>query len=186
MEFPTFNLKRSIPRCAFKKWQQPQATKCPYNIFLFINTTLAWDNIDRLEETLSGEGTSHRVNGIAVQANHFIPHLPSASTPTIMKSNRKSIESVGDATPSIYNAGERCGPHCRDYVEIRQIMENSWKKKILWILERFLASEKQAVPGWTGFNISVRNEQEVAKDSGLYFKYKCPSDEHVYCVPSPD
>ena len=30
-------------------------------------TNLAWDNIDRLEETLSGQGTSHRVNGIAVQ-----------------------------------------------------------------------------------------------------------------------
>ena len=28
--------------------------------------TLAWDNIDRLEETLTGGGTTHRVNGIAV------------------------------------------------------------------------------------------------------------------------
>ena len=27
---------------------------------------LAWDNIDRLEETLTGKGTTHRVNGIAV------------------------------------------------------------------------------------------------------------------------
>ena len=31
-----------------------------------IFTTLVWDNIDRLEETLSGGGTSHRVNGIAI------------------------------------------------------------------------------------------------------------------------
>ena len=30
-------------------------------------TSLAWDNIDRLEETLTGEGTTHRVNGIIVQ-----------------------------------------------------------------------------------------------------------------------
>lgn len=28
---------------------------------------VAWDNIDHLEETLSGEGTLHKVNGIAVQ-----------------------------------------------------------------------------------------------------------------------
>ena len=46
----------------------------PDNILPYINTTLAWDNINRLEETLSGEGTSHRVNGIAVQANQFGPH----------------------------------------------------------------------------------------------------------------
>ena len=29
------------------------------NILPHVSTTLAWDNIDRLEETLSGEGTSH-------------------------------------------------------------------------------------------------------------------------------
>ena len=27
---------------------------------------LAWDSIDRLEETLTGEGTTHHVNGIAI------------------------------------------------------------------------------------------------------------------------
>ena len=27
---------------------------------------LAWDNIDRSEETLAGEGTTYRVNGIAL------------------------------------------------------------------------------------------------------------------------
>ena len=48
----------------------------PDNIQAHINTKLAWDNIDRLEETLSGAGTSHRVNGIGVQARHFGPTLP--------------------------------------------------------------------------------------------------------------
>ena len=48
----------------------------PENIQPYINTTLGWDNIDRLEETLSGGGTSHRVNGIVVQARHFGPNLP--------------------------------------------------------------------------------------------------------------
>lgn len=43
----------------------------PYNI----PTSLAWDNIERLEETLSGEGTSHHVNGIAEQARHFGPYF---------------------------------------------------------------------------------------------------------------
>ena len=33
----------------------------PGNIKPYISTTLAWDNVDRLEETQSGEGTSHRI-----------------------------------------------------------------------------------------------------------------------------
>ena len=32
-----------------------------------VHTTLAFDNIDCVEETLSGSGTSHRVNGIIIQ-----------------------------------------------------------------------------------------------------------------------
>ena len=31
----------------------------PENIQAYVNTMLAWDNIDKLEETLSGAGTSH-------------------------------------------------------------------------------------------------------------------------------
>ena len=42
----------------------------PYNI----PTSLASDNIERVEETLLGEGTSHCVNRITVQAQHFGPY----------------------------------------------------------------------------------------------------------------
>ena len=44
------------------------AVPFPDNIKPHISTWLAWDNIDRLEETLSGGGMLHRVNGIAIQA----------------------------------------------------------------------------------------------------------------------
>ena len=39
----------------------------PRNIYQGVFITLAWDTIHRSEETTSGEGTSHRVNGMAVQ-----------------------------------------------------------------------------------------------------------------------
>lgn len=39
----------------------------PQNVHPCVPTVLAFDNIDRLEESLSGCGTSHRVNGIIVQ-----------------------------------------------------------------------------------------------------------------------
>ncbi len=56
--------------------QNDETVALPEQIQPFIPTTLAWDNIDRLEETLSGGGTSHRVNGIAVQPMMYGPHLP--------------------------------------------------------------------------------------------------------------
>ena len=87
-----------------------------------------------------------------------------------MKSKRRSIETVDDEPLPVYNVGERCGPHSRGYVEVKlnQIMERAWKKNLLWILVRLHASEKQSVPSWTGFNISVRNDHEVVKDNVGY------------------
>jgi len=53
--------------CLQKLAMKPQdGIALPQSIFPHIDTTLAFDNIDRLEATLSGGGTSHRVNGIAV------------------------------------------------------------------------------------------------------------------------
>jgi hypothetical protein len=62
--------------CLQKITMTPENTvPLPDNIKPYNNTSLAWDNIDRTEETLSGGGTSHRVNGIAIQASYFGPHL---------------------------------------------------------------------------------------------------------------
>ena len=55
--------------CLQKMAMNPEnAVPLPDNIKPYISTSLAWDNINRLEETHSGGGTSHRVNGIATQA----------------------------------------------------------------------------------------------------------------------
>jgi hypothetical protein len=53
-------------------------------------TTLAWDNIDRLEDTLSGEGTSHRVNEISVQSM-VAGSVPEKVLPEVTKSKKRSI-----------------------------------------------------------------------------------------------
>ena len=47
------------------------AVPFPDNIKPHISTWLAWDDIDRLEKTLSGGGMLHRVNGIAIQARQM-------------------------------------------------------------------------------------------------------------------
>ena len=43
------------------------AVPFPDNVKPHISTLLARDNMDRLKETLSGGGKSHRVSGIAIQ-----------------------------------------------------------------------------------------------------------------------
>jgi len=63
--------------CLQKMAMNPEnAVPLPDNIKPYRSTSLAWDNIDRLEETLLGRGTSHRVNGIAIQGRQFGPNLP--------------------------------------------------------------------------------------------------------------
>ncbi|KAK3751112.1 hypothetical protein QZH41_016239, partial [Actinostola sp. cb2023] len=95
--------------CLQKMAMTPEnAVPLPGNIKPYNNTSLAWDNIDRMEETLSGGGTSHRVNGIAIQASYFGPHLPPPNAvPAITKSKQRSVDVVSDHELPIYNAGER-------------------------------------------------------------------------------
>jgi hypothetical protein len=74
----------------------------PSGIHPCVPTVLAFDNIDRQEETLSGAGTSHRVNGIIVQpislscapAKGFptgkVPHPANLSMPLIAATTRAS------------------------------------------------------------------------------------------------
>ena len=74
------------------------AVPLPDNIKPYISTSLAFDNIDRLEETLNGGGTSHRIKGIAIRAQHFGPDLPPVQvTPVITKSKQRSLEVVSNA-----------------------------------------------------------------------------------------
>ena len=63
--------------------QGTDGTILPEGIKSNVMTTLAWDNIDRLEETLSGGNTSHRVNGIVVQPKVFGPEAMSNLVVTI-------------------------------------------------------------------------------------------------------
>lgn len=52
---------------------------------------LAWENIDRLEETITGKGASHRVNGIAVQNKVYGPHLTKANLLSIEKHRHMTV-----------------------------------------------------------------------------------------------
>ena len=78
--------------CLQKQAASEDGIPLPQNIKPGQFKTLAWDNIDGLEETISGEGTTHRVNGIAVQAQSIADrpaeyrHLP-----CIPKTKKRSV-----------------------------------------------------------------------------------------------
>ena len=80
----------------------------PGDIYPFIFTNLAWDNIDRLEEAVSREGSSHRVNGVAVQTKIVGP-MPEQVKHAVIKSKMRSIGPV-TLEPPTYNVGQRVGP----------------------------------------------------------------------------
>ena len=108
----------------------------PENIQPHVNTTLPWDNIDRVEETLSGMGTSHPVKGIAVQARQFGPSLPPTPGIELARTRKRSIDpSVSSAVPP-HNTGNRCGPQARAFVEVTAegILAEARKKNLVCIL----------------------------------------------------
>lgn len=140
----------------------------PGNIHTGIFTTVAWDNIDRLEETVSGEGTSHRVNGIAVQAKLAGPS-PARPKPVVEKNKQRSID-VEPLTLPIYNVGQRVGPLPIQTLEvdISSATQRAIEKNLIWVLARISETIAQTTSSWTGFNILTRNDATVVQDSVGY------------------
>lgn len=104
----------------------------PSNIVPGTNTVLAFDNIDRLEGTLSGGGTSHRVNGIAVQPITYGPHKE-VVVPKSCKTKKRSFAAPDDPLP-VYNIGKRVGPAPRKVKEVdgEEILKECRKKNLLF------------------------------------------------------
>ena len=142
-----------------------QKVALPACIKPHVFTNLAWDNIDRLEETLTGKGTSHRVNGIAVQPKVYGPDLHRAELPHIERKKQRSV-SVEHQELDMYVAGGRVGPqplitrenHVQESQRAAQV---AWKKNLIWFVVR---QTNQSVPSWTGFNIRIRDEEAIAED----------------------
>lgn len=140
----------------------------PADMYPGVFTTLAWDNIDRLEETLSGEGTSHRVNGIAVQPKVAGP-MPQNVLPPVSKSKKRSISPAPTMLPT-YNVGKRAGPPKTETVDVDTVREvqEAKMKNLVWFLTRLSDPANQTVSSWTGFNITIRSDITVNQDNVSY------------------
>ena len=155
--------------CLKKLAETGNSLGIPNSFLPCIPTHLAYDNIDRLEETLDGSGTSHRVNGIILQ-----PKVPTVSSMKkwvkIVRTKKLSIEGTANALPSC-GPVRKLGPFVNhepdaNHLSAAEIENDSIHKNRVWTLARKLCVEdttKQNVPSWTGFNIVTR-QQEVTKD----------------------
>ena len=125
-------------------------------------TSLVFNNIDRLEETLSGASTSHRVNGITIQRG-FIGPMPKVDKVQLPKTKRRSIPTPADEFFT-YNPGRRPeAPPINNILQEFNTQEDADhssanQKNFLWILARLKSATNQIIPSWTGFNIILRGE----------------------------
>ncbi len=90
--------------CIQKLELSKDAIPLPANIYPAVFTTLTWHDIDRFEETLSGEGTSHRVNGIAVPSKVAGP-MPEIVLPEVIKTKKRCVSPAPIMLPT-YNVGQ--------------------------------------------------------------------------------
>ena len=141
----------------------------PEEIQQYQQASMVYDNIDRLEETLSGAGTTHRVNGIVIQKAFIGPKLPQ-NLIDIPKTKQRGIY-VEPLQLPVYNAGIRPEPSVLPNMNVNldlTTQEISSKKNLIWFLCRYFNKEKQNISSWTGFNIKTRRENLVLRNTVGY------------------
>lgn len=122
---------------------------------------LSIDNCDRLEETPSGGGTPHRVNGLIVQPVVF-GQQPLTDVMNESKHKHKTTKAVQSQLP-ICNASARVGPLPSSYIQVnaRELKQVKYKTTVFWLITRLHCTENCYENSLTRFNIQVRNRVDV-------------------------
>ena len=133
-----------------------------------IPTILAFDNIDRQEETLSGAGTSHRVNGIIVQPQTQTC-APERKSVVYRKEKRKTLN-VHEQLLPVYISAKRESPPPLSIASLPldDVLDRARHKNFLWLLARLHDTANQIVSSWTGFSIKTRDDVMVKPDKVGY------------------
>lgn len=142
------------------------------------------DNIDNLECTVTGAGTSHRVNSILVlkrKAEDIEDEVEGIEEPQQLPGNhvakrkcRRALSSdiVTREIPDYYG-GTRCGPGVLSHIQYLGVSSSYAERTkklrlqyLVWVEMRKLATHPLLlVPGWTGFNIKIRDQIVVIEST---------------------
>ena len=131
-------------------------------------TMMVWDNIDFLEETPTGAGTTHVANGIIIQQAHdneeqtiFRPR------PKTSKKAVRSLKAPEQPLPT-FILGKRESPRLLQFVndEVntslvahKPALLQSLMLDFIYVICKFFCDElSQSLPGWTGFNTQINEK----------------------------
>ncbi|XP_038063921.1 uncharacterized protein LOC119734467 [Patiria miniata] len=123
-------------------------------------TTLVWDNNDFGEETLSGKGTTHNTNGIAIQ--HSEPQTFTTDVKQSMARTRKRSLPAPDVDLVTFRGAKKASPTSFAFgVALEEeyhmsLMEHPMRKDAAYYLTKI--PQKRLLPAWTGFNQLLNKE----------------------------
>ena len=159
--------------------QEHQAAFVPSNITRDSFVVFCWDNNDINEETLTGAGTTHCTNGIAIQRLVQTAQQAPTPLPETASSGKKGRHHRTLIVPPRlaleYNAGKRQDPKSVLVDDKKcQIKQNAClltlhERDFVWLLSRVLSSDSptfgqtgpQLTPGWSAFNAALARDQLV-------------------------
>ena len=138
-----------------------------------VMTVLVFDNIDFAEETVSGAGSTHNMNGIMFQMGTEIlePSMPITSTPKVSK-RQKTLQPLPISLRP-YIQGKRQGiptvTHTLPGLETCKARFSSCHMKdFIYLSCKYLLVDQQ-LPSWTGFNKLQLSSCPIIPKSAIHY-----------------
>lgn len=135
--------------------QSQISSSTPHGFQQKVWTTAVWDNIDFCEETISGGGTTHFVNGILVQSplNRETLTSPVSGESICRRMKRLPSESVPQET-IFWNKNMRTGP-IPATSDFSPSHHNANLIDTIYCFLKHVNSEPGGIPAWTQFNQKI-------------------------------
>ena len=140
--------------------QLERKTIVPEGFAKRVHTTVVWDNNDFREETPTGGGTTHNINGLLCQMSS-----PVTGQPAALRCRRSRKQAI-DALPNvieIYHKKRQVGPsHATgDTSVLDTIPKQLQEAKTLdsaYCLSKIPDADGRILPSWTGYNTQLYSE----------------------------
>ena len=132
------------------------SSKLPSTLEKSSYTTLVWDNNDFGERTLSGKGTTHNTNGIAVQHDNVAAVIPQALPVQSRKKTRQRSLPAPATTLVRFTGQRKSSPEAfadsvpLEMSQYNDVLRSNKEKDAAFYVAK--SSQERLLPSWTGFN----------------------------------
>ena len=148
-----------------KKEIQNGENKVPSCLQEGVYTTLVWDNNDFGEETLSGRGTTHNTNGIAIQHKPAPIDQPPETSVSVKKTKERTLKAPEEVLVPFFGTKKAnpqpLGPELKLQKEEPEYSEPIQAARRIdngyFITKYPVPDSSRLLPGWTGYNQMLVN-----------------------------